>query len=78
MSTLGELGLGAAEALAHTECPYGYSVSGSGEPPAVTHMHYNWKIKDDFIAKCYEVADAMKFGVSTVPMLRISYEDDEV
>ncbi len=46
--------------------------------PPVTHRHYVWRVTDDFIDKCREVADAMKFGVSTVPMSKISYGDQDV
>ena len=43
----------------------------------VTHRHYSWEVPRDLVAKCREVADAMKFGVQTYPMFRISYGDDD-
>jgi len=48
-----------------------------GTPP-VTHRHYGWEVPGDLVAKCHAVADAMKFGVQTYPMFRISYEYDEI
>ena len=44
----------------------------------VTFRHYSWQVPRDLVAKCHEVADAMKFGVSTVPMFSITYGDQDV
>ncbi len=44
----------------------------------VTYRHYSWQVPRDLVAKCHEVADAMKFGVSTVPMSSISYGAQDV
>jgi hypothetical protein len=44
----------------------------------VTSQYYGWTLVDARIAKCHEVADAMRFGVQTYPMSRIRYGRDEV
>ena len=44
----------------------------------VTHRHYGWTVEADRVGKCKEVAEAMRFGVSTVPMRSINYGLDDV
>ena len=45
---------------------------------SIRDSRYTWKLKDAQMEKCYDVADAMRMGVRTVPMTDIHYGPRDV